>query len=85
MLIILWARTIYRINDNYLQFWFCYVLTHKDELKHGLKFLNRSQMSKTHVILFCEYKYHDRKIDIDVYLKLKENRGKDEDLYIVFR
>ncbi|MFV9630470.1 MAG: ATP-binding protein [Methanosarcinales archaeon] len=30
-------KTIYRINDNFIRFWFRYILTHKDELEQGYK------------------------------------------------
>ncbi len=129
-------KTIYRINDNFMRFWFRYVLTHRDELEQGFKDQAIEDLSnsystylgetfeqigremlvhmnlsgrlpfkfkdigrqwgkiprvpsgrnnyeidivainnETHDILFCECKYHDRKIDIDVYLKLKEKAG----------
>src|SRR3970282_2401458 len=30
-------KTIYRIEDNFLRFWFRFVLSHKDELEQGYK------------------------------------------------
>jgi len=129
-------KTIYRIDDKFLRFWFRFVLPHKDEFEQGdtepairdlknsydsylgetfeqigremLTHLNSKgklpfrfqrigrQWGKilhapkgkndyeidivavnndTRKILFCECKWQDRKIGIDVYEKLKEKAG----------
>ena len=129
-------KTIYRIDDNFLRFWFRFVLSYKGELEQGNKepsvddvknnynrylgetfeqisremlvYLNSTgklpfrfqkigrQWGKipkapkgkndyeidiaalnndTKEILFCECKWQDKEIGMDVYLKLKEKAG----------
>ncbi|KPQ41379.1 MAG: Archaea bacterial protein of unknown function, partial [Candidatus Methanoperedens nitroreducens] len=129
-------KTIYRIEDNFLRFWFRYVLSHRDEIEQGDKkpaiddvknsfnaYLGETfeQIGKemlislnsqeklpfrfqklgrewgkipmvpkgqneyeidlvavnddTLEILFCECKWENNKVDIDVYFKLVKKAG----------